>query len=95
MIRFVGECHCCGRCCTVDRDGETYKCLHLVEAVEIGQPWATACTAYAERYDQMPIVMRAPSGKRFHGFCGKDSPAEAQAIVQLGFGRGCSLQVMP
>lgn len=89
-----GECNMCGLCCVEERDGELYRCMDLVQAGRIGQPYATACTAYEQRYDRMPIVLRAESGKRIHGWCGKNSIEETRAIVQRGIGKGCSYEVL-
>jgi len=91
MIQLTGTCNQCGLCC-YDLDG--FKCLNLEVVKAPGQPDATRCRVYAERYDGMPIVMQQRGTAAIRGgVCRKDSFEETMAIIEVGIGRGCSLKV--
>jgi hypothetical protein len=91
-FRLVGECNMCGGCCTTASMGHVFVCEHLATTfAPIGIPLATSCRVYGERVDGMPITMHAASGLTLQGTCGKDSAREVAAIMQRGFGQGCSL----
>lgn len=93
---LVGECHQCGLCCCMEEGGRTVRCANLVvERGSVGVPGATRCSAYAERYNGMPIPLVDVSTGFLSRWsqCGKDSPEEVQVILARGIGRGCSLAV--
>ena len=85
-MNLTGDCNRCGLCCTVGNG----QCVHLEVTGKLGEPGATRCLAYANRYDGMPIFGRTPNGL-VRGWCRKDSPAETAVIVQW-IGKGCSLK---
>lgn len=87
-MKLEGECNLCGSCCV---NGD-WRCLNLKVRGRIGEPFATVCSKYNQRYDGMPIVMMNSKGKTVEGICHKDSKAETRLIVRFGFGRGCSLR---
>jgi len=89
-IDLVGTCNQCGLCCAPERNGEKWRCGYLM-GKDIGQPNATSCSRYTERYDGMPIELLGPNGKVMAGTCRKDSVSETVAIVENGVGKGCSL----
>lgn len=94
-VKLAGTCNLCGKCCTQQRDGETYSCQHLVQTMRsVGEPLATTCRVYGQRVDGMPITLLAPSGNQLSGVCAKGTVAEAAAILPY-VGRGCSLTLEP
>ena len=89
-----GECNRCGLCCAQTIKGTRYACTHLAVGGSLGQPNASRCTVYADRYDQMPIVMRNEAGEELIGRCFQDSPEENDVILMRGIGLGCSLELV-
>ncbi len=90
FIDLVGECNRCGLCCAPEKNGVRWRCANLI-GEDIGQPMATSCSKYSERFDGMPIDLEDPNGNRIKGICRKDSMAETVAIIENGVGKGCSL----
>jgi len=91
VIKLTGTCNQCGLCCY---SPEGFKCLNL-EVVKVpGQPEATRCRVYDKRYDGMPIVMQDPTtGELYGGTCALDSFTETMAVIESGFGKGCTLKL--
>ena len=94
-IELVGDCNRCGACCEVESYGTTLRCEYLEVLGSTGQPWASRCRAYQTRYDGMPIQLYDIRTGRLimDSLCAKNSPAETEAILSRGVGRGCSLSV--
>jgi hypothetical protein len=74
-----------------------YRCIHLIVTGNPGEPKATECGVYSDRYDGMSILMIDDEGCFAPGDyrCRKDSSAETREIIKKGIGRGCSLTVEP
>jgi len=90
-MKLVGECSKCGLCCY---DELGFKCLNLEVTKAPGQPDATRCRVYDKRFNGMPIVMQHPTTLDIRGsVCALDSSAETLAIIETGFGKGCSLEI--
>lgn len=89
-LELVGVCNRCGLCCAPEQKGVRWRCTNLV-GEDLGQPMATSCSKYSDRYDGMPIELEDPNGHRIKGTCRKNSPAETVAIMENGVGKGCSL----
>lgn len=86
-MKLEGECNRCGLCCI--QNG--LRCIHLAVDSTPGTASATRCTAYARRYDGMPIAGVDKDGHvRTIGICRKNSVEETQIIAQF-IGKGCSL----
>lgn len=88
-----GDCNRCGSCCVESVDGVVYRCANLIVRGEIGSPNASKCSAYARRFQGMPITMVNAGGAMLDAdmMCAKDSAEEDAVIVRKGFGHGCSL----
>lgn len=97
LSRFTGACNRCGSCCQYPAPDGTglVRCgyLEVHRGTRVGQPEATTCRMYADRYDGMPIPMVYVIGGQDHGWrrCVKDSAAEDWVIEHRGLGHGCSL----
>jgi len=90
-LKLTGTCNRCGLCCY---DELGYRCLNLEVTASPGQPQATRCRVYDKRYDGMPIVLQHPTTADIHGgTCALNSTAETMAIIETGFGKGCSLAI--
>lgn len=92
-FRLTGLCNQCGLCCELDG----LRCIHLIvkPGLKVGEAGATYCRVYASRFDRMLIPMVNTDGVIVDiKTCGKDSRAEAEAIVERGIGKGCSLEVV-
>jgi hypothetical protein len=89
-MKLTGECNLCGACC-FSKYGAV--CENLEILTRQGLPNTTRCTVYSKRYNGMPIRMIAKDGRRLRGYyCAKNSPAEVEAIIEMGIKRGvCSL----
>jgi len=56
---------------------------------------ATACAVYGARVSEMPVVMVDAEARPVTVMvCGHNDPLETQAIVERGFGKGCSLTLV-
>ena len=88
-----GDCNRCGSCCVERVAGVVYRCVNLIVRGEIGVPNASKCSAYARRFQGMPIVMVSDTGAMLDAdmMCAKDSAEEESVIIRKGFGHGCSL----
>ena len=90
MLVLVGECNRCGRCC---EDKDRNRCEHLIVGKRIGEPEATRCGKYKERYDRMPIRVLDHKGRMvYDSVCFTGSYEETVEICKRGIGRGCSLK---
>lgn len=95
--RLTGICNRCGSCCQYEAaDGSgLVRCgyLEVKPGTRVGQPEATTCRMYADRYDTMPIPMVYVIGGHDYGWsrCAKDSALEDWVIELRGLGHGCSL----
>jgi hypothetical protein len=98
-IDWLGTCHRCGLCCTIETPAGRLVCEHLRAelsagvATPLGTPEASRCGVYSQRVNGMPIRLRDAYGVvRMTAQCGKDSADEDAAILPH-VGRGCSLTV--
>ena len=97
MSTFVsllqGECNRCGLCCAGTWNGRPWRCANLKMVGPMGEPYATMCEVYTERYDAMPItgVDMETGAVIGWGHCYLNSRTEDLAIIQKGVGKGCSL----
>jgi hypothetical protein len=94
--QLLGTCNRCGLCCTTEQDGKVFLCVHLRKFAwsRLGAPEATFCAVHATRTPFMTITMKATDGSTVIAFCAPSgSPEEGAAIVERGFGRGCSLRI--
>src|SRR5262245_49248096 len=91
----VGECNLCGLCCFNPATGT--RCSQLEVTGKPGEPYATRCLVYDQRYDGMPILMVDRDGKPTseNRVCTKDSIEEDLSIIASGIGRGCTLTFNP
>ena len=89
MIQLTGTCNKCGLCCYE----LGAKCLNLEVVKAPGQPDATRCRVYDKRYDGMPIILQHKNGSVRGSVCRLNSSAETLAIIETGFGKGCSLEI--
>src|SRR3990167_5311528 len=94
---LTGDCNRCGRCCSGRWGGRALVCEHLIITKPLGEPEATSCAVYGQRFDRMPIrwvdpLSRVPIAL---ATCWKDSPDETAAIIASGLGHGCSLGLEP
>jgi hypothetical protein len=83
-----GKCNQCGNCCTIG----PFKCENLVVVGEPGQPLATWCAVYDQRYPDMPIKLRDGCGE-IQGFCMHDTLAEEYELTRLIIDKKCSLEI--
>lgn len=89
--KLIGLCNQCGHCCMV---GEL-RCENLILTGTPGEPMASACSIYTTRYPGMPILMFDKQGRiGAEMMCGVGMPAETDAILERGIGKGCSLTVV-
>ena len=87
---LTGSCNQCGNCCVLG----FYVCDNLVRAAKaVGEPYATRCGVYRSRYNDMPITLTNPLGKKISGFCKKDSQAEENEIKELVLQGRCSYRI--
>lgn len=72
-----------------------YRCINLILEGKPGEPGASRCGRYLNRYDGLPIVMVNSEGGILEGshVCCHGAPEEDQIIIERGFGRGCSLEI--
>lgn len=77
-VRLTGYCNRCGACCTLDRDGETYFCEHLIRLKPLGEENATLCAVHDARTSLMPIRLVSGSGKIRVSMCVPDYPTDAE-----------------
>src|SRR5262245_4870948 len=94
---FVGDCNLCGLCCFNQATGSHCENLVLRPGKTVGDPDATYCGVYDQRYHGMPITMIDKDGNRVDEgqMCAKDSVEEDLQILVSGMGRGCSLMFNP
>lgn len=87
--QISGDCHRCGLCCEVNG----FRCEHLLleHGKVVGDPEASACQVYDQRYQGMPIRLFDATKEHYMiGHCAKDTQEEVEHILPY-IGRGCSL----
>jgi hypothetical protein len=91
MSELVGTCNRCGLCCMM---GE-FRCINLMIEGKPGEPRASRCGRYLDRYDGLPILMVNSEGEILPGIhvCSYGSEDETLGIIERGLGKGCSLEI--
>lgn len=89
-MQLKGTCNRCGLCCHVFG----FRCINLIVRNTPGEPEATRCAVYADRYENMPILLLDEQGRiRGKSFC-HVGETEIEGILEKGIGHGCSLEVI-
>ena len=88
-MSLKGRCNQCGLCCFVDGG----KCTNLIVHGEPGQPMATECMIYNDRYPGRPIILMRPDGSYAEGHCWHNAPNEEAILTKLIEQGKCSLEV--
>lgn len=90
-MKLKGLCNRCGLCCYTG----PFRCVNLIVTGTPGQPEATKCGRYNDRYAGLPIIMVDREGKILEGdhVCCHGREDESIIIALKGIGKGCSLEV--